>query len=437
MTYAEAVDSLLGLPRFSRDAGAAYKPGLARILPLLEAMDQPQERYPIVHVAGTNGKGSTASMVAAIGTACGLRVGLHTSPHLVDLRERMRMDGVPAPEDWLAGAVSTYRGLVEESQASFFETTVALSLLYFAEREVDLAVVEVGLGGRLDATNIVQPVASIITQIGYDHQEFLGETIEEIAGEKAGIIKPGIPVFVSARDARAVGVLREAAARRAAPLYLLGEDFEVEVLEARLEGLRVRMRFPGGRVRSLRVGIGGVHQADNAAAAAAAAAHVLAKRQGLQRAIETGLRDVRRLAGLHGRSEVLREEPLIIADVAHNLDGLRSALQYMCSDFSLRSGRLVVLLGVMKDKDVDGLLDLMPLHEVSELLVVAPDTPRAASTDVLSTGSERRNVPVQRVSSVAEGVARFLSGAAGVDRLLITGSHLVVGALGSGVLMRR
>ncbi len=432
MTYAEAVEFLLGLPRFSRDAGAAYKPGLERILPLLEAMRQPHERYATVHVAGTNGKGSTASMIAATGTALGLRMGLHTSPHLFDLRERMRIDGIPAPPDWLAGAVSTFRDLVEEAQASFFETTVALSLLYFAEGGVDLAVVEVGLGGRLDATNVVRPVASVITQIGYDHQEFLGETIEEIAREKAGIIKRGVPVFVSARDGRAVRVIREVAGRQDAPIAVIGEAFEVEDLEMRREGLRMRMRFPDGRLRSFRVGLGGRHQADNAAAAGAVAAHVFAGRRGLYRALATGLRDVRRLSGLRGRSDILREEPLIMADVAHNLEGLTCALQHICSGARPGVGRLVVLLGVMKDKDIEGLLDLLPLYGVSELLVVALDTPRAVSTGTLREGSERRGVPVQVVSDVTDGVSRFLSTAAKADRLLVTGSHLVVGALQPG-----
>ena len=191
MTDAER--RLLALPRFAGAGAAAYKPGLGRTRALLAALGDPHTVVPTVHVAGTNGKGSTASFAASVAQAAGLRVGLHTSPHLATLRERMRVDGRPAPPDWLDGALARWGGAVDAVGPSFFEATVALSLLYFAEQDVDLAVVEVGLGGRLDATNVLAPLVAAVTHVGLDHTDLLGDTVEAIAREKAGIAKPGVP----------------------------------------------------------------------------------------------------------------------------------------------------------------------------------------------------------------------------------------------------
>ena len=210
MTHAEA--RLLALPRFADAGAAAYRPGLERMRALLADMGDPHAATPAVHVAGTNGKGSTASFAASVAHAAGAHVGLHTSPHLVSLRERMRVDGRPAPPEWLEGAVERWGGAVEALEPSFFEATVALSLLYFAEQGVDLAVVEVGLGGRLDATNVLAPLVSVVTHVGLDHTDLLGETVGEIAREKAGIAKPGVPFLHAVADAGARAAL-EAEAR--------------------------------------------------------------------------------------------------------------------------------------------------------------------------------------------------------------------------------
>ena len=189
MNYEECVRFLNKLPAFSSIGAKAYEPGFERILSLMEALGNPHTTFPTIHIAGTNGKGSTASMIAAIATAAGKRTGLHTSPHLLNVNERMRMDGIPAPDEWLAKQVTKYQIVIEKVKPSFFEATVALSLLYFSTMNADLAVIEVGLGGRLDATNIVEPLLAVITNIGYDHTSILGNTLEAIAQEKGGIIK--------------------------------------------------------------------------------------------------------------------------------------------------------------------------------------------------------------------------------------------------------
>ena len=196
MTSGSAEEFLLSLPRFTDAGHAAYKPGLERIRQILDAMGNPHDRFRSIHVAGTNGKGSTASMIASIGSSLGLRIGLHTSPHLVRITERMRIDGAPAPDEWLDSAVDMYRDGILAAGASFFEATVALSFLFFAENEVDFAVVEVGMGGRLDATNVLMPEVCVVTRIGLDHTEYLGNTLSEIAREKAGIAKRDRPLVL-------------------------------------------------------------------------------------------------------------------------------------------------------------------------------------------------------------------------------------------------
>ncbi len=231
----DAYNFLMSLPRYDKRGAASLKPGFERINKLLALVGNPHRAYPIAHVAGTNGKGSTCSMLAAIGTAAGLRVGLQTSPHVFDVTERMRIDGVPARAAWLDRTVRILRRPIEQIGPSFFEATTALSFLYFAEHSVDLAVVEVGLGGRLDATNIVDPVVCGITAIGLDHVAILGSTLPAIAAEKAGIIKPGVPVFTSNTNPEVLQVLRAKASKIGAPLRLTSEEFrEVRVINAEL-----------------------------------------------------------------------------------------------------------------------------------------------------------------------------------------------------------
>ena len=221
----EAYEFLLGLPRYDKRGAAALRPGFERIEALLSRMNNPQHADPKVLVAGTNGKGSTSSMIASIGTAHGVRVGLHTSPHIRSVTERMRVDGQEADPKWLGDAVTRYRDAIEAIQPSFFEATLALSLLFFAKRKVEMAVVEVGLGGRLDATNFLSPVACAIAQIGFDHMDFLGDTLPKIAGEKAGILKPGVPAFTNNTDEAVLQTIRDRAEAVGAPLATTHEIF--------------------------------------------------------------------------------------------------------------------------------------------------------------------------------------------------------------------
>lgn len=433
VTYAEAEAALLALPRFAVEGRTALRPGLERMRALCAAMGRPERAYPVVHVAGTNGKGSTASMVAAVGTAAGQRIGLHTSPHLFRLTERMRVDGVPAPPEWVADAVGRFRADLEAIRPSFFEATAALSLLYFAERGVDRAVVEVGLGGRLDATNVVEPELALITSIGLDHTDLLGETLVEIAGEKAGIIKPGVPALTSADQPDVVARLRAAAAVQGSVLGVAGEDFSGTVEAVYPDRIVLSVHTAEHMYEAVTVGLPGAHQAENAVLAVAAAEAVYGA--AAEAAIREGLARVRELSGLRGRCEIVSTEPPIVADVAHNAEGLAAALRFAASLHSPGTGRLYVVFGVMRDKPLASLLDRLRVSGAT-VLPVAASAPRALPVSDLRAALRAQHIPVVGVGSVSEGIRWFRRSAGSQDVLLITGSHLTVADVPASLLAR-
>lgn len=423
MTYQDAEDFLFALPRFGEVGAAAYQPGLDRMRDLLAAMGNPHDRFDSIHIAGTNGKGSTASMVAAIGTASGKRVGLHTSPHLFNFAERMRCDGKPAPHEWIAGAVERFMADIEGIAPSFFEASGALSFLYFAEESVDFAVVEVGLGGRLDATNVLMPRVCAVTHVGLDHTEQLGDTVSAIAREKGGIAKSGVPLISAVVDAGAVEALKETAQDAGAPFEDIRNSTTVEIYESGAPGLVINLSTPVRRYESLTVGLSGSHQAWNAALAVRLAE---AAWPGIEeRAVRHGLAQVVGLSGLRGRCETIAEEPRIVTDVAHNLDGWRAALA--CVRL-MGQGRLYVLIGVMADKDLSGLAALLADYEAI-VLPVGLASPRAASRETLAEHFQRKGVRTVDVGGVDEGVDWFVRNAADDDVMLVTGSHFTVAAL--------
>ena len=419
---------MLGLSRFTAQGAAAVHPGLANMNALMEAMGRPHEAFESVHVAGTNGKGSTASLLAAIATASGRRVGLHTSPHLVHLRERLRLDGVPAPDAWLADAVARHRPAFDAVQPSFFEAMTALSFLYFAEKAVDLAVVEVGLGGRLDATNVLHPRLCLITNIGLDHTDFLGETVEAIAGEKAGIIKPAVPVLTAVEQAEVIETIRAVAEAHAAPYHQLQDAVKVLAAHSSLDGLRLAARTPLRRYEALTAGVPGLHQQTNVLLAVRAAELLFEDLHQDPTPIYAGVQAVRRLAGLRGRLEVLQSRPLAVADVAHNLPGLKTVLAFAQAHRPDARSRLFVLLGAMRDKDVAGMAEALAEAHAT-VFTLHLDTDRAFAADELAALLRAHGVAVGGGGSIMEGWRRFHDEATSEDVLLITGSHQVVAPL--------
>ena len=417
MTPTEATDYLYALPRFAGTVGEGEM-GLDRIRVLLEALGDPQRAFKSAHIAGTNGKGSTASMLAAVATASGLRTGLHTSPHLFDLTERMRVDGTPASRGWLVDALTHHRKAFDAVQPSFFEATVALSFLFFAERAVDLAVVEVGLGGRLDATNILTPELALITRVTRDHTHLLGDTLPAIAREKGGIIKPNTPVLVGKNSSAAVAVLRQIAADRAAPFHFVPDEVTVRAERADLRGTTLSVRTPLHAYEDLQIGLAGAHQQDNALLALRAAEELFGPGP---EATEQGLRQVHRLAGLRGRLEVLHQHPLVLYDVAHNPDGMAAALQTV-RPLLPPAARLYVLLSLMRDKDLAGIADVLARTDAVVLPAALPSA-RALPPHALADELAAAGLAVLPSASPAEQLACFRRCADPHDVLLAAGSH--------------
>lgn len=337
-------DRLLSLPRYAIDGFGAIKPGFMRIEALLHGMGHPEQRFQVALVAGTNGKGSTSSMMAACLTSAGIKTGLHTSPHLRHVSERMKVDGQAPTEEWLEQQAEQYFGLFLAEGASFFEATLALSLLWFADQGVTHAVVEVGLGGRLDATNILQAEVSVITSISMDHTDFLGDTIAKIATEKAGIIKPGRPVVLGKLPPEALEAISNKASMLNAPVLIANQH----VLISELENEQIRVATQSFTLDSVGLGMLGWHQRVNAATAVCAVRTWLPELP--LSPISEGLERVLFLTGLRGRSEIVHKDPLVMVDVAHNPEAITSALITFKQKVAEKAFPVVVI-GLLADKD--------------------------------------------------------------------------------------
>ncbi|MCS7051346.1 MAG: bifunctional folylpolyglutamate synthase/dihydrofolate synthase [Thermomicrobium sp.] len=401
--------------------------GLQRTAWLCAALDHPERRSRSVHIAGTKGKGSTAALLAAMLRAAGWRVGLYTSPHLHTLRERVQIDGEPiAPETF--GALMAELAAADEAlraarpgwgPATAFELVTVLAFLAFARAPVDIAVVEVGLGGRLDATNVIVPDVAAITRIGYDHMAILGSTLAAIAREKAGIIKPGRPVVSAPQEEEAASVIQDVARERQAPLWLGGRDWEVEG-----DWQDFRFRAPGLALAGLRLALRGTHQVENAGVALATLPWL--RPSGItvpEDAVRTGLETAR----WPGRLEVLRERPLVVVDGAHNRESAQRLAESVRSVF--RWDRLWLVLGILRDKEIDRIVGaLAPLADA--LFAVEGFAPRAASAERLLTAWQGmvpgREARVFR--SVAEALEDALARAGADDLVLVTGSLGMVAA---------
>jgi dihydrofolate synthase/folylpolyglutamate synthase len=352
---------------------SGMKFGLRNISMLLASVGNPHHHFPSVHIAGTNGKGSTSSMLSAVMTAAGYRTGLYTSPHLMKFAERIRINGIPIPEERLSLYVGILRPMIEKIHATFFEAATAIAMMYFAEENVDIAIIEVGLGGRLDSTNILTPLLSIITTIDYDHMEYLGSTLSSIAKEKAGIIKTSIPCLTAETKDRVLSVLARKARQNRAPLFVLRELVSVTMTSTGLEGNTFSLDTPLRSYPHLMNELPGIHQVTNAATSVLAAEY-LSKYFSISVAhIRRGLRETQRLSGLRARLQIVRSRPLIIIDVAHNPQGVQCAV-----DSLMKSGYLHfnVVFGVMADKDVLKMLEY--LKPIADRLVAAqPEISRA------------------------------------------------------------
>ncbi|GMQ82261.1 MAG: Mur ligase family protein [Rhodothermia bacterium] len=409
---------LLKLPRFALVGNDAYQPGLTRISNLLGKVGNPQHAFPSIHIAGTNGKGSTASMIAAIATSSGLKTGLHTSPHLIELSERMRVNGVPAPAEWLSSTVDRIADETPRMDASFFEATFALSLLYFQKMEVDLAVVEVGLGGRLDATNILMPLLSVITQIGLDHQEILGDTVEKISMEKAGIIKPETPVLTSVSDESVLACIQDVATERSAPLHTLREEVDIQ---PGTDG-SLTLNTPIGVYENLYLELRGAHQQPNAALAVRAIELIPNLVEISKDSVNDGLGRVSSLSGIRARNELIWSEPLIVADVAHNSEAMLATLSAVEDEHGPVDH---VFMGLMLDKDVSDFARVLGSKKIPVSTLVV-DSERAFDPEML--GSILQGLGARFVGSEMDvfiALDEYVQSASSDAKALVLGSHLV------------
>ena len=449
MTYAQTIDYLYASqPAFHLVGASAYKPGLDNTYRLMAHLGNPHERLRAVHVAGTNGKGSTSHLIASALQAQGYKVGLFTSPHLVDFRERIRISGEMIPEETVVQFVADHRAFLDDLRPSFFETTMALAFWYFAQQQVDIAVVEVGLGGRLDSTNILTPLLSVITNIGIDHTEFLGDTLAQIAGEKAGIMKPHVPCVIGETHPETQEVF-------------LARARVCEILGAGLETTDCRLWFADqcGYMRKRRMKeapecqLRGVYQ-DKNQQTAFVALQVLRNICGIElskEAIAKGFAEVCTLTGLRGRWEVLSQNPLIICDTGHNGHGIRYVAEQLRSllitlhhatpchtTLHNATPTLHIILGMVNDKDIDTVLGLLPTEAV--YYFTQPATSRALPAEELLRRWQQLHpiantqypitdtrYPISAYPTVREALTAAQEAATADDIIFIGGSNYVVG----------
>jgi dihydrofolate synthase / folylpolyglutamate synthase len=416
LSYPKAIEHLYGLQRHG------IKLGLENSRGLMAALGDPHQTFRSVHIAGTNGKGSTAAILASILSAAGYRTGLYTSPHLVDFTERMRVNGVPIAPERVVSLTEQTRAAAADIPVTFFEFTTAMAFLYFAESSVDFAVVEVGLGGRFDATNVLTPLVSVITRIDYDHQIYLGSSLEQIAREKAGIIKPGVPVVTSATSPDILRVIKTVSGKQGSPVYRVGAEVRVEGPSPQ------RFRYKGIRwdFSDLNCVLLGRHQLENACCALAALELVDA---GQNRIGEASVRRGLSTVQWEGRLESMPRASsgaAVILDGAHNPGGARALRAYLDESVKPRKGRLILVIGILEDKDVGGILsELAPVAD--EVIVTRPRHERAATTESVKRHLENYPVRVTIRESVEEALRYAQSAAAAGDTICVTGSLFTIG----------
>jgi dihydrofolate synthase/folylpolyglutamate synthase len=424
MAFQETIEYLFGLQKHG------IKFGLANSLLLMERMGDPHRRFRSVHIAGTNGKGSTAAFLDRMLRESGLRVGLYTSPHLVSFTERIRINGVPVTEERVVELAARVREVASSLPSpdgrgtvlpTFFEVTTAMAFTCFAEEGVDMAVVETGMGGRLDSTNVITPLVSVITNIDLEHTEFLGTTLPEIAAEKAGIVKQGVPVVTGAVQPDVVAVLEAEAGRRSAPLYRMPIDFRADRIS---DGQPLTFSYHGISTGydGLRIGMAGRHQVQNASLALAAAECLAGSGIAIpEDAVRSGLER----AAWPGRLERVAEGPDIYLDGAHN-PASASVLADALRELKQGHRRLVLVLGILGDKDRRGIIErLVPLAD--RVVVTKPNYARAMDVAALAREVGALHHAVSEAADVGAALALAREGAARDDLIVVTGSLYTVG----------
>lgn len=400
MTYKETTDWMFSqLPMFQMQGASAYKKDLTNAYLLVEHLNHPEHKFRSIHVAGTNGKGSTSSMIASILQEAGYKVGLYTSPHLKDFRERIRINGKMISEDFVVDFISDNKLFFLSNQLSFFEMTVGLAFDYFAKEQVDVAVIEVGMGGRLDSTNVIRPLVSVITNIGFDHTQFLGDTLAKIAMEKAGIIKSKIPIIIGEYNDETKPIFVAKAKSEKAPIYFAQDNPEV----------------------TYECALTGDYQVHNKKTALHVITLLDSEFKIEENHIKLGLKNVIQNTGLLGRWQILNQKPFTVCDTAHNSHGLKIVMsQIHKHHFEI----LHIVLGVVNDKDLDSILPLFP--KGAKYYFCKPNLPRGLNGEILKEKAFNFGLSGKVFNSVSVAYNAALNSAKSSDFIYIGGSTFVV-----------
>lgn len=399
--YQETVDWMFAqLPMFQQVGASAYKKDLTNTLKLCTHLNHPEKQFKSIHIGGTNGKGSTSSLIASVLQEAGYKVGLYTSPHLVDFRERIRINGEMICEKFVVDFIDENKSFFKDNQLSFFEMTVGMAFDYFAAQKVDVAVIEVGLGGRLDSTNVITPLLSVITNIGWDHMNLLGNTLEDIAYEKAGIIKENIPVVIGEFVTETKKIFIKQANLKNAPIYFASEEKNIPNLDSDLKGN---------------------YQVHNKKTAYKALQLLQKEFSIFDTHIKKGFLNVTKNTGLLGRWTILSENPMIIADTAHNKNGLELVMKQVNEQ---KFEKLYMVFGVVNDKDIDAILPLLPKN--ADYFVAKPNVPRGLDAAVLKQKLQDHGFNAKSFASIPEALLNAKSKANSHDLIYVGGSTFVV-----------
>lgn len=431
MTYQQTIDYLFAqLPMYSRIGAAAYKADLHNAIALCAALDNPQNKFKSVHIAGTNGKGSTSHMLAAVFQQAGYKTALYTSPHLKDFRERIKINGEMISKDFVVDFVQRTQQITQEIEPSFFELTMAMAFDYFAQEQVDIAIIETGLGGRLDSTNIITPLLSIITNIGYDHMAILGNTLSQIATEKAGIIKPTVPVIIGEYLAETKTIFSNKAAECQADIHFAQDLYWVSDVQLSTQYVQCCITETlNNHTENFTLDLNGLYQTKNVCTV------LLAKKILQQRgftitheAEKQALAQSKKITGLRGRWDVIAENPTLVLDVAHNEDGIKQVLQqvqWIRENNSNDTMQLHFIMGMVKDKEVETVLALLP--KAANYYFTQAHIPRAMDGAALQAKAAAIHLVGNCFNNVNDAIQAARNNAQEQDIIIVCGSVFLVG----------
>lgn len=428
MTYQETIEYLYAqLPVYHRIGKAAYKGNLNNTIALDEYFGHPHKKFTTIHIAGTNGKGSVSHMISSVLQEAGYKTGLYTSPHLLDYRERIKINGVMIPEEEVVTFVEKSRDIIHSVGASFFEMSVAMAFDYFARSEVEVAVIEVGLGGRLDSTNIIHPVLSVITNIGHDHMDLLGDSLEKIAIEKAGIIKNNVPLIIGEKHDNTRNIFIEKSALMGSELFFAGDLFECRLEEMDPNsGTRKYDLIQSDRTEKIlgESPLGGNYQSKNIPVVACATSVLRRHFEISAENLLNGIKNTVLNTGLKGRWQVLGMDPLIICDTGHNKEGLEYVMEQVKS---IRKRRLHIIIGFVNDKDLSCLLHLFPVEAL--YYFTKASVPRALDENILRIEAGKYGMTGESYENVEFAMLAAMKNATIEDMIFVGGSTFIVADL--------